>query len=147
MVWFDMQQEFVVEMTQTAEILHNSTPKSLIILDELGRGTSTFDGLSIAYAVIKYIADNLKAKTLFSTHYHELTEMEGKTPGLKNCSVATKEADGNIIFLHKIIRGPANKSYGIEVAKLAGLPQEVINDAKQVLGELEKQRVNISLRL
>ena len=137
------QSTFMVEMISSCCACREATEKSLILLDELGRGTSTFDGMSIAYAIVKYIAEKVKAKTLFSTHYHELTEMEGKIPGIKNFSVATKEVDGNIILLHKIVRGASGKSYGIEVAKLAGLPEEVINDAKQFLQELESQPLRV----
>ena len=105
----------------------------MIILDEVGRGTSTYDGLSIAWALIEYLSKHLHAKTLFSTHYHELTELEGKIDGVKNYRVMVKEYNDSVIFLHKIARGSANKSFGIEVAKLAGLPEELVNRSKQIL--------------
>lgn len=130
---------FMVEMWEVSNILKNATSKSLVLLDEVGRGTSTYDGLSIAWSVIEYISNNksLKYKTLFATHYHELTKLEGVINGVKNYSVAVKEIDDNIIFLRKIIEGGADQSYGIEVAKLAGLPIDVINRAKEILESLE----------
>jgi len=132
------QSTFMVEMTEVANILNNATSKSLLILDEIGRGTSTFDGLSIAWAVIEYISDKEKigAKTLFATHYHELTELEGKLSGVKNYCIDVLEKGDNIIFLRKIKRGGANHSYGIQVANLAGLPNEVIERAKVILSQL-----------
>ena len=132
------QSTFMVEMVEVANILHNATNDSLIILDEVGRGTATLDGLSIARSVMEFIASHLKAKTLFSTHYHELTELEGVLEGVKNYRISVKEFNGSIIFLRKIVRGGANKSFGIEVASLAGLPEEVVNRAKQILSELEQ---------
>lgn len=133
------QSTFMVEMSEVAGILENATKKSLLILDEIGRGTSTFDGLSIAWAVIEYISDNEKigSRTLFATHYHELTELEGKMTGIKNYCIAVKEKGEDIIFLRKIIRGGADGSYGIQVARLAGVPQPVIDRAKELLKELE----------
>ncbi len=130
---------FMVEMWEVSNILKNATSKSLVLLDEVGRGTSTYDGLSIAWSVIEYISknENLKCKTLFATHYHELTKLEGTIPGVKNYSVAVKEYDDNIIFLRKIVQGGADQSYGIEVAKLAGLPEDVIVRAKEILESLE----------
>ncbi|MDQ0149056.1 DNA mismatch repair protein MutS [Eubacterium multiforme] len=130
---------FMVEMWEVSNILKNATSNSLVLLDEVGRGTSTYDGLSIAWSVIEYISknNNLKCKTLFATHYHELTKLEGKIDGVKNYSVAVKELDNTIIFLRKIIEGGADESYGIEVAKLAGLPEDVINRAREILNELE----------
>ncbi len=130
------QSTFMVEMTEVANILRNATANSLLILDEIGRGTSTFDGLSIAWAVIEHIADRKKlgAKTLFATHYHELTELEGKLSGVKNFCIAVKEKGDDIVFLRKIIRGGADKSYGIQVARLAGVPESVLQRAKE-LGE------------
>ncbi|MEO2509160.1 DNA mismatch repair protein MutS [Clostridium paraputrificum] len=130
---------FMVEMWEVSNILKNATSKSLVLLDEVGRGTSTYDGLSIAWAVIEHIAKNndLRCKTLFATHYHELTKLEGMIKGVKNYSVAVKEIEDNVIFLRKIIEGGADQSYGIEVAKLAGLPKEVIGRAKEILGGLE----------
>lgn len=133
------QSTFMVEMSEVAYILENATPKSLLVLDEIGRGTSTFDGLSIAWSVIEYISDSEKvgSRTLFATHYHELTELEGKLPGIKNYCIAVREEGDDIIFLRKIIRGGADGSYGIQVAKLAGLPQSVTERAKELLKELE----------
>lgn len=132
---------FMVEMWEVSNILRNATNKSLILLDEVGRGTSTYDGLSIAWAVIEYISSNnkLKCKTLFATHYHELTKLEGILGGVKNYSVSVKEMGSDIVFLRKIVRGGADQSYGIEVAKLAGLPEEVINRAKDILNRIEKE--------
>lgn len=122
------QSTFMVEMTEVANILRNATKNSLLILDEIGRGTSTFDGLSIAWAVIEHISNKsiLGAKTLFATHYHELTELEGKLEGVNNYCIAVKEQGDDIIFLRKIVKGGADKSYGIQVAKLAGVPVSVI---------------------
>ncbi|MBR2391140.1 MAG: DNA mismatch repair protein MutS [Clostridia bacterium] len=131
------QSTFMVEMSEVSNIINNATDKSLIILDEVGRGTSTYDGMSIASAIIEYLSNHLHAKTLFSTHYHELTDMEGRIDGVKNYRVMVKEWDGNIVFLHKIARGSANRSFGIEVAKLAGLPNELISRAKEILIERE----------
>lgn len=132
------QSTFMVEMSETANILRNATRNSLVILDEIGRGTSTYDGLSIAWAVAEYLLKpEMKAKTLFATHYHELTQLAEDYPAVKNCSVAVKEKDGGIIFLRKIVPGGADKSYGIQVAKLAGLPKEVIIRANEILLQLE----------
>lgn len=132
------QSTFMVEMTEVANILRNATPKSLLILDEIGRGTSTFDGLSIAWAVVEHICDIklLGAKTLFATHYHELTELEGTMKGVNNYCISVKEQGDNIVFLRKIVKGGADKSYGIQVAKLAGVPDSVINRAKELVAEL-----------
>ncbi len=132
------QSTFMVEMTEVANILHNATKNSLIILDEIGRGTSTFDGLSIAWAVVEHIANPklLGAKTLFATHYHELTELEGKIDSVDNYCIAVKERGDDIVFLRKIIRGGADKSYGIQVAKLAGVPEGVLKRAKEIVGQL-----------
>ena len=131
---------FMVEMWEVANILKNATSKSLVLLDEIGRGTSTYDGLSIAWAVVEYICKNknLRCKTLFATHYHELTDLENHIKGVKNYSVAVKEFNNNIIFLRKIVKGGADQSYGIEVAKLAGLPNEVVTRAKEILALLEE---------
>ena len=136
---------FMVEMTETASILHNATPKSLILLDEIGRGTSTFDGLSIAWAVAEYLHNSSEhsAKTLFATHYHELTELAENLPGAKNYQITAAERDGNVVFLHKLQPGKASKSYGIAVARLAGLPQMVIERAKSVLEKLEKYELAV----
>ena len=129
-------------MWEVSNILKNATPNSLVLLDEVGRGTSTYDGLSIAWSVIEYISNNsdLKCKTLFATHYHELTKLEGIIEGVKNYSVAVKESDDQVIFLRKIVEGGADQSYGIEVAKLAGLPIEVIDRAKHILCKLENEK-------
>ena len=126
-------------MTEVADILKNATPRSLLILDEIGRGTSTFDGMAIARAVLEYAADRkrLGAKTLFATHYHELTDMEQTLPGVKNFNIAVKKRQGDMIFLRKIVPGAADDSYGIEVAKLAGIPDRVITRAREILKELE----------
>ncbi|MBI3923075.1 MAG: DNA mismatch repair protein MutS, partial [Armatimonadetes bacterium] len=132
------QSTFMVEMNETANILHNATDRSLIVLDEIGRGTSTFDGLSIAWAVAEYLHD-LGAKTLFATHYHHLNEMESQRERVKNFRIAVKEEGDHIIFLRQIVRGGTDRSYGIQVARLAGLPHEVIERAKQVLWTLEAE--------
>ena len=131
---------FMVEMNETANILNNATERSLIILDEIGRGTSTFDGISIAWAVAEYLHNNpqVRARTLFATHYHELTELEMNLPGVKNYNVAVKEWNDEIIFLRKIVPGGTDKSYGIHVARLAGLPRKVIERAKDILNTLEE---------
>ena len=126
----------MVEMTETANILNNATENSLIILDEIGRGTATFDGMSIAAAVAEYIHKNVKAKTLFATHYHEITQLADKHSGMKNISVTVKEEGDRITFLHKIADGPADRSYGIQVAKLAGLPEEVVKRSKDIYNTL-----------
>jgi DNA mismatch repair protein MutS len=131
----------MVEMTEVASILLHATQNSLLILDEVGRGTSTYDGLSIAWAVIEYLVKNVKAKTLFSTHYHELTELENSLDGVKNYKVTVKEFNGSVVFLRKIARGGANRSFGIEVAALAGVPKEVTARAKGILKSLEKNDI------
>ncbi|MBO4410870.1 MAG: DNA mismatch repair protein MutS, partial [Lachnospiraceae bacterium] len=129
---------FMVEMTEVSSILRNATKKSLIILDEIGRGTSTFDGLSIAWAVVEYIADPkiLGAKTVFATHYHELTELEGAVPGVQNYCISVKEQGDDIVFLRRIVKGSADKSYGVQVARLAGVPKAVLDRAKELILEL-----------
>ncbi len=133
------QSTFMVEMLETANILHHATPRSLLILDEIGRGTSTYDGLAIAWAVVEYIHNHpkLRAKTLFATHYHELTQLADLLPGVRNYNVAVSEADGKVVFLHKIVPGGADRSYGIHVAQLAGMPRPVIQRANEILRELE----------
>ena len=135
------QSTFMVEMTEVAELLKNATAKSLLILDEIGRGTSTYDGMAIARAVLEYCADRrrLGCKTLFATHYHELTCLEGEIPGVKNFNVAAKKRKDDVIFLRKIVPGPADQSYGIEVASLAGVPDRVIRRSREILSELEQQ--------
>ena len=135
------QSTFMVEMNETANILNNATPKSLIILDEIGRGTSTFDGLSIAWAVVEHLHNQpqLRARTLFATHYHELTELSLLLPGVKNYNIAVREWADQIVFLRKIVPGGTDKSYGIQVARLAGLPRPVLERAKEVLSTLESK--------
>ncbi len=139
------QSTFMVEMSEVANILANATEKSLVILDEIGRGTSTFDGLAIAWAVVEYIAKNLKCKTLFATHYHELSELEGVISGVKNYKITVKEINDTIVFLRKIVRGHANKSFGIEVARLAGVPEKVIDRAKEISINLENVNQKLDL--
>jgi DNA mismatch repair protein MutS len=131
------QSTFMVEMNETSLILNNATDRSLVILDEIGRGTSTFDGLSIAWSVAEHLHDKVGARTLFATHYHEITAMAQSRSAVKNYNVAVKEWNQQIIFLRKILPGSAEKSYGIQVARLAGLPEEVISRAKEVLAQLE----------
>ena len=142
------QSTFMVEMTEVANILRNATEKSLLILDEIGRGTSTFDGLSIAWAVIEHISNKklLGAKTLFATHYHELTELEGKLVGVNNYCIAVKERGDDIVFLRKIVTGGADKSYGIQVAKLAGVPDGVISRAKELVEELSAADITMAVK-
>lgn len=142
------QSTFMVEMTEVANILRNATDRSLLILDEIGRGTSTFDGLSIAWAVVEHISNKklLGAKTLFATHYHELTELEGKIDSVNNYCIAVKEKGDDIVFLRKIVKGGADKSYGIQVAKLAGVPESVINRAKEIVGELSDADITTRVR-
>lgn len=137
------QSTFMVEMSEVANILRNATPSSLLILDEIGRGTSTFDGLSIAWAVVEHISNPklLGAKTLFATHYHELTELEGKLNSVNNYCIAVKEKGDDIVFLRKIVKGGADKSYGIQVAKLAGVPDNVIERAKEIVEELSNNDI------
>lgn len=135
------QSTFMVEMTEVAQILLNATSRSLLILDEVGRGTSTYDGLSIAWSVIEFLTEHIKAKTMFATHYHELTELEGKFEGVKNYRITVKEMAGGIVFLRKIVRGGANRSFGIEVASLAGVPKAVTERAKKILLSLEKNDI------
>jgi DNA mismatch repair protein MutS len=135
---------FLVEMQETANILHNATPRSLIVLDEIGRGTSTFDGISIAWAVAEYLHDEprVKARTLFATHYHELTDLALSKPGVANCSVLVRERGDGIVFLRRIVDGPADRSYGIAVAKLAGMPEPVLARARQILANLEANEIS-----
>jgi DNA mismatch repair protein MutS len=136
---------FMVEMTETAAILHSATPRSLVLLDEIGRGTATFDGLSIAWAVAEYLHDSAEhaAKTLFATHYHELTELAERLPGARNYQIIATEREGEVVFLHRLERGRASKSYGIEVARLAGLPPAVIANAREVLARLERYELDV----
>ena len=142
------QSTFMVEMTEVANILRNATSRSLLILDEIGRGTSTFDGLAIAWAVIEHVADPklLGAKTLFATHYHELTELEGKLPGVHNYCIAVKEKGDDIVFLRKIVRGGADKSYGIQVARLAGVPESILKRAKELVEQLSDADITAAVK-
>ena len=135
------QSTFMVEMTETANILNNATPRSLVVLDEIGRGTSTFDGLSLAWSIVEYLHNQVGAKTLFATHYHELTELAQRLPRLKNFNVAVREWRDQIVFLRKIVEGGTDKSYGIHVARLAGVPKEVLERAKVILGNLEESEL------
>jgi len=134
------QSTFMVEMIEAAHIVNSATARSLILLDEIGRGTSTYDGLSIAWAIAEHIQDpaRLGARTLFATHYHEMTQLEGLRYGVRNYRVAVQERDGDVVFLRKIVPGGADRSYGIHVAKLAGLPESVIHRAQEVLARLEQ---------
>jgi DNA mismatch repair protein MutS len=136
------QSTFMVEMTETARILNNATPRSLVILDEIGRGTSTYDGVSLAWAIVEHLHDRVNCRTLFATHYHELTDLASSLPGIRNLNVAVKEWEENIAFLHKIVDGAADKSYGIHVARLAGVPPEVNERAKQILAQLEAEHLD-----
>ena len=138
------QSTFMVEMIEVANILNFCTDNSLIILDEVGRGTSTFDGLSIAWSVVEYLSKKVKAKTLFATHYHELMQLEGKYDGVKNFCISIKEIGGRLVFLRKIMRGSATRSYGIEVASLAGLPNEIIERSKQLINEMESNKLSVN---
>jgi DNA mismatch repair protein MutS len=135
----------MVEMTETAAILHSATPRSLVLLDEIGRGTATFDGLSIAWAVAEYLHDSAEhcAKTLFATHYHELTELAERLPGGQNYQITATEREGEVVFLHRLERGRASKSYGIEVARLAGLPPSALDRAREVLQRLERYELDV----
>ena len=133
------QSTFMVEMSETANILNNATPRSLVILDEVGRGTSTFDGISLAWAITEHIHDEIGCRTLFATHYHELVELEKTKPRLKNANVAVRESEGEIVFLYRIMPGGADQSYGIHVARLAGVPAPVLDRAREILKFLEKQ--------
>jgi DNA mismatch repair protein MutS len=137
------QSTFMVEMNETANILNNATPRSLIILDEIGRGTSTYDGISIAWAVAEYLSSrpDKKAKTLFATHYHELTRLEGLFPGIKNYNVAVREWNNEVIFVRKIVPGGTDRSYGVHVAGLAGIPPTVVQRATEILQALEENSV------
>jgi DNA mismatch repair protein MutS len=131
------QSTFMVEMTETARILNTATRRSLVILDEIGRGTSTYDGLSLAWSIVEHIHEHIGCRTLFATHYHELTDLETQLPGVRNFNVAVKEWDDQVVFLHQIVPGAADKSYGIHVAQLAGVPRSVNQRAREVLAWLE----------
>jgi DNA mismatch repair protein MutS len=135
------QSTFMVEMCETANILNNASPRSLIILDEIGRGTSTFDGLSLAWSIVEHLHNLVGAKTLFATHYHELTELAARLPRLKNYNVAVREWRDQIVFLRKIVEGGTDKSYGIQVARLAGVPKAILERAKEILRNLEESEL------
>ena len=141
------QSTFMVEMVEVANIINNATNKSLVLLDEVGRGTATYDGMSIAWAVLEYISERIKCKTLFSTHYHEITSLEGKLDGVKNYKIGVKEFNNSIIFLRKVVKGSADKSFGIEVASLSGIYPEIIKRAKNILNSLEKNSIKLDLKL
>ncbi len=138
------QSTFLVEMEETANIVNNATPRSLVILDEIGRGTSTYDGMSIAWAVARYLHDlsGKGVKTLFATHYHELIRLAETYPRIQNFHIAVKEFNDHIVFLRQLVKGGTNKSYGIQVARLAGIPHEIIDDAKQVMEAIERSDNN-----
>jgi DNA mismatch repair protein MutS len=138
------QSTFMVEMSETANILNNATERSLVVLDEIGRGTSTYDGLALAWAVAEFLHDEIGCRTLFATHYHELTQLAETRPALRNYNVAVREDQGQVVFLHQITAGPANRSYGIHVAQLAGVPGPVVHRAQQVLEQLERQHLEAS---
>src|SRR5207253_2211909 len=131
----------MIEMIETANILNNATERSLVILDEIGRGTSTLDGLSLAWAIAEHIASEVKCRTLFATHYHEPTDLAQRFSGVKNLNVAVREWEDQVVFLHRIVEGGTDRSYGIHVARLAGVPPEVLERARQLLGELSVQHV------
>ncbi|MPM74059.1 DNA mismatch repair protein MutS [bioreactor metagenome] len=135
------QSTFMVEMCETANILNNATAHSLVVLDEIGRGTSTFDGLSLAWSIVEYLHNQVGAKTLFATHYHELTELAGRFPRIKNFNIAVREWHDQIVFLRKIVAGGTDKSYGIQVARLAGVPNPVLQRAKEILRNLEESEL------
>jgi DNA mismatch repair protein MutS len=142
------QSTFMVEMTETAALLSSATNRSLLILDEIGRGTSTYDGLAIARAVVEFVHNNprLNCKTLFATHYHELTELDKILPRVRNYNVAVSEEGDGVVFLHKVVPGGADRSYGVHVAKLAGIPKAIINRANEILKELESQGADFELQ-
>jgi DNA mismatch repair protein MutS len=136
------QSTFMVEMTETARILNLATARSLVILDEIGRGTSTYDGISLAWSVAEHLHDQVGCRTLFATHYHELTDLEKSLSGVKNWNVAVREWQEEVVFLHKIVAGAADKSYGIHVARLAGVPREVVDRSKEILAQLEEEHID-----
>jgi len=140
------ESTFMVEMTEAANILNHATPGSLVILDEVGRGTATFDGLSLAWAIVEYLHDHPEhaAMVLFATHYHELTDLARQLPRLVNRSMAVKEWRGDIVFLHRVVEGPADRSYGIHVAQLAGVPSDVCRRAEEILANLERHELNVT---
>jgi DNA mismatch repair protein MutS len=134
----------MVEMTETANILNNATGRSLVILDEVGRGTSTFDGVALAWAITEHVAAKVRCRTLFATHYHELTELADVLEGVANFNVAVREWQDQVVFLHKILAGGTDKSYGVHVARLAGVPREVVDRAREILADLEAAHVDAS---
>ena len=134
------QSTFMVEMSEVSNIINNATEKSLIILDEVGRGTSTFDGVSIATAISEYIHEKIRAKTIFATHYHELTDLENRYENIVNYRIEVEEKSGKVMFLRNIVKGGADKSYGIEVARLAGIPKEILLESKKILHKLEQRK-------
>jgi DNA mismatch repair protein MutS len=140
------QSTFMVEMTETARILNTATSRSLVVLDEIGRGTSTYDGVSLAWAIVEHLHDAVGCRTLFATHYHELTDLASSLANVRNHNVAVREWEENIVFLHKIVPGAADKSYGIHVARLAGIPRDVNERAKQILAQLESEHLDESGR-
>ena len=139
MIWRGGRSTFMVEMVETAAILNQAGPRSLVILDEIGRGTATFDGLSIAWAALEHLHEVNDCRTLFATHYHELTALSGVLDRLSNVTMRVKEWDGDVVFLHEVMEGSADRSYGIQVARLAGLPAAVVQRARDVLEQLESQ--------
>jgi len=140
------QSTFMVEMAETAAILHHATRRSLVVLDEVGRGTSTFDGVSLAWAIVEHLHDRIGCRALFATHYHELTDLADDRPGITNLTVAVAEQDDDVVFLHRIEPGAAAKSYGIHVARLAGVPGSVVRRAREVLATLEQLNVDLTER-
>ena len=138
---------FMVEMVEIANILNNASAKSLVVLDEVGRGTSTFDGLALAWAIVEHMHDVVRARTLFATHYHQLTELSEKLTGVHNLSVAVREWDDEIVFLHQIVEGGTDRSYGIQVARLAGVPDDLIGRAREVLGDIESDSDDLGGRI
>ena len=132
----------MVEMTETARILNTATPRSLVVLDEIGRGTSTYDGISLAWAIVEHLHDAVGCRTFFATHYHELTDLADSLAGVRNLNVAVREWEDQVVFLHKIVPGAADKSYGIHVARLAGVPKGVNERAKQILAQLEAEHLD-----
>jgi DNA mismatch repair protein MutS len=136
------QSTFMVEMTETANILHHATDRSLVILDEIGRGTSTYDGISLAWAVVEHLHEHVACRTLFATHYHELTDLEQSLDRVKNLNVVVREWQDEVVFLYKIVEGAADKSYGIHVARLAGVPRGVVERSKDILAQLEEEHLD-----
>src|SRR5207245_1576125 len=140
------QSTFMVEMIESARILNTATSRSLVILDEIGRGTSTYDGVSLAWAVVEYLHEHVGCRTLFATHYHELTDLAHTLSGVRNLNVAVREWQDEVVFLHKIVEGAADKSDGIHVARLAGVPRDVVERAKEILWQLEEEHVGANGR-